>query len=94
MQFYIEEDAAMLLEPGRGGGGTVFVTDGRLRDEAAFLGAGCLRGCLHGWSWPTTDRSAEAGDEGDRARSAGMIKIQDPRTKEFQRSKSECSNAD
>jgi len=40
MQFYIEEDAAVLLEPGRGGGGTVFVTDGRLRDEAAFLGAG------------------------------------------------------
>jgi carboxypeptidase Q len=40
MQFYIDEDAAVLLEPGRGSGGTVFVTDGRLRDEAAFLGAG------------------------------------------------------
>jgi hypothetical protein len=40
MQFYIEENAAVLVEPGRSSGGTVFVTDGRLRDEAAFLGAG------------------------------------------------------
>jgi hypothetical protein len=40
MEFYIQEDAAVLLEPGAGSHGTVRVGDGRLRDDAAFTGAG------------------------------------------------------
>jgi carboxypeptidase Q len=40
MEFYIREDAAVLLEPGTGSHGTVLVDDGRLRDDAAFTGAG------------------------------------------------------
>jgi hypothetical protein len=40
MEFYIREDAAVLLEPGAGSHGTVLVGDGRLRDDAAFTGAG------------------------------------------------------
>jgi hypothetical protein len=40
MEFYIQENAAVLLEPGAGSHGTVLVGDGRLRDDAAFTGAG------------------------------------------------------
>jgi hypothetical protein len=35
MQFFLDEGVVALLEPGRGDGGTVFVGDGRLRDQAA-----------------------------------------------------------
>jgi carboxypeptidase Q len=40
MQFFVDERVAAVLEPSRGAAGTVFVGDGRLRDDTAFAGGG------------------------------------------------------
>jgi carboxypeptidase Q len=40
MEFFIEENVAVLLEPSHGSRGTVFVGDGRLTDDAVVEGAG------------------------------------------------------
>jgi hypothetical protein len=40
MEFFLEENAAVLLEPGGRAGGTVLVSDGRLRDDAEVNGPG------------------------------------------------------
>jgi hypothetical protein len=40
MEFFLKEDAAVLLEPGGRAGGTVLAGDGRLRDDAEVNGPG------------------------------------------------------
>ena len=57
MAFFVAEGVAALVEPG-GTAGSVVVTDGRLRDDAAFGGNGF-------YPWPDADRGA--GRAGDRA---------------------------
>ena len=75
MAFFVDEGVAALVEPG-GAGGAVVVTDGRLRDDAAFGGNG-----FYPWPDPVTAQVVVATEQYNRI--ARMLEAAIPVTLEM-----------